>query len=149
MQDISEIARRLGESEPKAPAPCAHRRIVGVPAESSADELLLKMLRITLAQRASAMTCIRAADRATVVSAAFEQKPEILCVAALPPNGNANARYLCRRLRAQAPDAYIVVLLPEAPDQRSPEAAARLREAGANAVAYDVRETARLLLEKR
>jgi rhodanese-related sulfurtransferase len=144
VQDISDVSERLASAVP-APAPRMHRRIVGVPAESSADALLIRMLQLTLAQRSEAMMAVPRTDRATMLAQARDERPELICIAALPPSGNANARFLCRRLRSELPDANIVVLLPEDAGKRSQEAAARLREAGANAVAYDLREAAALL----
>jgi len=147
VQDISDIAERIA-STAALPAPRMHRRIVGVPAESSTDSLLIRMLQLTLAQRSEAMMTVPRANRATMLAQTRDGRPELICIAALPPSGNANARFLCRRLRNELPDANIVVLLPEDPERRSQEAAARLREAGANAVAYDLREAAALLSPK-
>jgi predicted PurR-regulated permease PerM len=145
VQDIGAIAERLDEAEPRPRATPVHRKIVGVPAESSADSLLLRMLQMTLAQRAGALTIFERANRAALLAQVRDAKPDRVCISALPPSGNANARFLCRRLRAELPNTYIVVLLPEAPSKRSREAAARLREAGANDIAYDLREAAGLL----
>lgn len=144
VQDISDVAERLASAAP-SPAPRMHRRIVGVAAESSADSLLIRMLQLTLAHRSEAMMTVPRANRATMLAQARDERPELICIAALPPSGNANARFLCRRLRDELPDAIIVVLLPEDPERRSQEAAARMREAGANAVAFDLREAAALL----
>ncbi len=145
VQDIGGIAERLNESEARPQAARAHRTIVGVPAESNADSLLLRMLQMTLAQRGGALTPLERANRAALIDQVRAARPQLICIAALPPSGNANARFLCRRFRAELPDAYILVILPEAPSKRSREAAARLREAGANEIAYDLREAARLL----
>lgn len=148
VQDIAEVVERLRASEPAVNAPAAaHKRVVGVSAESSADGLLLTMVRIVLERRSVGMSSVQGGDRARALSAVIEQRPELVCVAALPPSGTVNARFLCRRLRAELPDVFIVVLQPGSPDERSREAAARLREAGANAIAYDVREAARILAD--
>lgn len=145
VQDVSEIVDRLSASEARLPAPSEHGSMLGIPAESSADALLLKMLERTLAERAGAITCLAETQRVKAVSAALAHAPELICIAALPPSGNANARFLCRRLRAELPEAFILVLLAQA--QHSQEAAARLREAGASAVTHEIREAARLLMD--
>jgi len=147
VQDMDEIVDRLlgAEKAPAVRSTSAARAIVGVPAASSADVLLVKMLQVTLARQGAAMTSIAETDRAKAVSAVIAERPAVICIAALPPGGNVNARFMCRRFRAELADAHIVVLLPEAPAKRSAEAAARLREAGANSIVYDVREAARVL----
>ena len=94
------------------------------------------------------MTCLSPTSRAEALAQAEQRQPTAVCVAALPPSGNANARFLCRGLRAALPHAFIVVLLPEAESKRSREGAARLREAGANGIAYGLREAGRLLAER-
>lgn len=148
VQDMSEVIDRLRTSEAAETAPRADKGIVGVSAESSADALLLKMVRITLERRSSAMTELgQQADRSKALAAILQHRPKRICIAALPPSGTVNARFLCRRLRAELADVLIVVLLPGTVDTGSREAAARLREAGANAIAFDVRQAATLLDE--
>jgi predicted PurR-regulated permease PerM len=144
VKDMDEIVERLRGSAKQSvnQTGCS---IAGVAAESSADALLLKMLQATLAEQSIAMENVADPDRGKTVETIVQARPAAICIAALPPGGNANARFLCRRLRAELADAFIVVLLPEAPGKRSREAAARLREAGANGIAYEVREAARLL----
>jgi hypothetical protein len=44
-----------------------------------------------------------------VVALAGTARPQVICVAALPPGGVAQARYLCKRLRARYPDVKIVI----------------------------------------
>lgn len=148
VQDVSDIVDRLRASKAgPAPAPRAQLRIVGVAAESSADLLLLKMLQIALAEQAGTIACSPETNRTKALSDVIGRQPDVICIAALPPSGNVNARFLCRRLRAELPNVHIVVLLPEPQDKRSREAAARLREAGANDIVYDLREATRLLME--
>jgi predicted PurR-regulated permease PerM len=147
VQDMTEIVERLAASDRAAPSR-ARGAITGVPAESGADVLLLKMLRAVLARQGVAMASIADTKRALALSTTIDARPELVCIAALPPGGNVNARFFCRRLRAELPEAYILVLLPEPEDKRGGEAAARLREAGANGVAHDLREASRLLAGK-
>jgi predicted PurR-regulated permease PerM len=148
VQDIAAVVARLAAAESAVTSSTAAAgAVMGIPAESTADALLLEMLRVTLVQTGVAMTCLEGASRAELLASASRAQPAALCIAALPPSGNANARFLCRGLRLAAPNALIVVLSPEAEGKRSREAAARLREAGANGVAYGVREAQRMLSE--
>jgi len=67
------------------------------------------------------------------------ENPSVVCIAALPPGGVAQARYLCKRLRASFPAQKIVVIrwgLPDNADQRREE----LLAAGADLVATTLLE---------
>jgi hypothetical protein len=44
-----------------------------------------------------------------LVTLVDEKKPAVVCLAALPPGGCARTRYLCKKLRTQAPDLKILV----------------------------------------
>ena len=146
--DLTEITTRCARDRPSTPAAATGSRVLGLAAESQADALLLQMLRVSVGEAAEWLL-LPHGERARSVELAIKQKPELICIAALPPTSNVNARFLCRRLRAELPEAYIVVLVPEAESQRSKESAARLREAGASITASSLREATRLLLENR
>lgn len=124
------------------------RGIVAVAAESRADALLLRLLSGALAERGVAVHAVPPGAREQSLASTLAQGPALICISALPPAGNTNARYLCRRLRAALPRAYIVVLAPETEHLRSREADARLREAGANQVVSTMQEATRLLLQE-
>lgn len=145
--DVSDIVGRLSPALVGEDAQAAWPRVIGVAAESKADLLLLQMLHATLAEQSVRLLPLSELDRNKSLSAAVHAQPTLVCIAALPPSGNVNARFLCRRLRAELPAAYIVVLTPEAESHRSKEAAARLREAGANGTASNLREATALLIE--
>ncbi len=143
--DVSDIVSRLAPPPLRENAPAADRRVLGIAAESNADLLLLQMLHFTLAEQSARLLPVSQLNRADALAAAIHAAPTLVCLAALPPSANVNARFLCRRLRAALPNAYIVVLMPEPESHRSKEAAARLREAGANGIASSLREATRLL----
>ncbi|HSU41194.1 MAG TPA: AI-2E family transporter [Polyangiaceae bacterium] len=145
VKDMSDIVSRLSATTTASAPPVHSRKIVAIPAESDADQLLLELLALTLAGHAP-LVRLAHASRANSVAAAIEEQPDVVCIAAYPPSGSANARYLCRRLRAALPDARLLVLAPDAVNSRSKEAAARFREAGANDVVYGLREASELLL---
>jgi len=44
-----------------------------------------------------------------VVALTAEKSPALICIASLPPGGLAQARYLCKRLRARLPGLKIIV----------------------------------------
>ena len=115
VSDVDDIVTRLNTAE----LPKQHARalvpVVGIPAESSADRLLLKMLERALAEqsgRASRSTGNRPLRR--LGGGDPTRSRPWICIAALPPSGNVNARFLCRRLRAELPEAILLAPLPEA-----------------------------------
>jgi hypothetical protein len=147
VKDIGGVFARLGSAQERANAASSGPLILGLPAESEADVLLLRMLGGIVGGASPIVVATRDASRSKVLGEALRRRPSTVCIAALPPSGHVNARFFCRRLRAQLKDAYILVLVPEAPGSHSPEAAARLREAGASSVVSSLREAKQLLLE--
>lgn len=145
VSDLDSLVTRLQSGAVQA---SKSRNIVGVAAESQADALMLKLLGGALAERGIALHTVPPANREEALAGTLAQAPTLICITALPPAGNTNARYLCRRLRAKLPSAYIVVLAPETEHLRTREAEARLREAGANQVVSTMNDATRLLLQE-
>ncbi|HEY3496553.1 MAG TPA: AI-2E family transporter [Polyangiaceae bacterium] len=153
VKDMSDIARSVSEpSRAKAERSTANaalagrRTLLALPAESDADRLLLELFGVALAQREVTLVTVENRERARAVAEAVQRRPDAVCIVASHASGGANTRFFCRRLRAELPGARLLVLTPAPAHQRSQEAAARLREAGANDVAYGLREASELLL---
>lgn len=84
--------------------------ILGCPAQDEADELALLMFRQLLdSTRYEVEIMSDAMLTAEVVARIGEKGPAMICIAALPPGGLVQARYLCKRLRARFPHLKIVV----------------------------------------
>ena len=84
--------------------------ILGCPARDEADEVALIMLKELLALGRCQVSLSTAALMVSqVVSLVEEEKPSMLCIAALPPGGSAHTRLLCLRLRSRFPDLKIFV----------------------------------------
>jgi predicted PurR-regulated permease PerM len=109
-------------------------RVMGLPARDEADELALEMFRQLLDPARWDME-IASTEMlsAEFVAKAEQQRPDLICVSALPPGGLSQARYLCKRLRAKLHDAKILVgrwgLMQGLEQNRD-----QLREAGADEV---------------
>jgi predicted PurR-regulated permease PerM len=146
-KDIDAIARRLGAPAREA-APATQPPMLGIAGVSLFDAPILQMLRGALAGSGYALDIVDTPHRTEALVQLAERQPRLVCIAALPPVGNANARFLCRRVRARFSDTFIVALVPQATDKHSQEMAARLREAGANSVVYSVAEAAQALTEQ-
>ena len=85
-------------------------RILGCPAQDEADELALLMFRQLLdCTKYEVEIMSDAMLTAEVVARIGEQSPAMICIAAVPPGGLAQTRYLCKRLRARFPNLKIAV----------------------------------------
>jgi predicted PurR-regulated permease PerM len=84
--------------------------VLGCPAQDEADELALLMFRQLLdSTRYEVEIMSDAMLTAEVVARIGEKSPAMICIAALPPGGLAQTRYLCKRLRARFPNVKIAV----------------------------------------
>ncbi|HEV3255433.1 MAG TPA: AI-2E family transporter [Gemmataceae bacterium] len=84
--------------------------VFGCPARDQEDELALHMFGHLLAPSGCQVEVLSAQMlTGEVVSRVQKERPAIVCIAALPPGGLAQTRYLCKRLRAQFPGLRIVV----------------------------------------
>ncbi len=138
-RDIEGIAQRCGaHREPARAVSLA----VGIAAQPLLDAPILQMLRATMARQGLGLDVVVAENRDEALARVLQSQPQLVCVTALPPGGNVNARFLCRRLRAELPNCFIIALVPEPDDELSQEGAARLREAGADLVAHSIHEAA-------
>ena len=114
--------------------------VLACPACDEADELALRMLR-RLLDPARHQTEVLSGqdDRGGHHFTDRGEKPDVICIGALPPGGLVQARYLCKRVRASFPQQKIVVIcwgLPDNAGKRKQE----LLAAGADAVAITLQE---------
>ena len=155
VKDMGEIARSVSEpSRTKSErstedALSSRSTLLALPAESDADRLLLELFTVALVEQKVTLVALENHERARTAAEAAARRPDVVCIASLPASGGANARFLCRRLRAALPDVRLLVLTPAPAHQRSQEAAARLREAGANDVVYGLGEASEVLVGAR
>jgi hypothetical protein len=71
--------------------------------------------------------------------AAETQLPDLVCIISIPPGGLAQARYICKRIRAKLPDTQILVIRPGI-QANGQESAQKLTEEGASGVAFTLQE---------
>jgi predicted PurR-regulated permease PerM len=120
--------------------------VVACPARDEADELVLRMVAGQLARHGHPVEVLSSEMlTAEVLERVAQPDAGVVCVGSLAPGGLAQARYLCRRLRARCPEAKIVVGrwgVYEDPERVS----GRLKSAGADFVAATVAETRAQLL---
>jgi hypothetical protein len=85
-------------------------RVLACPAADEADRLSLEALAAILPESRWEVR-VTAVDTLTseLLEVARGFSPHVLCIGALPPDGVAHVRYLCKRLRARFPDTHILV----------------------------------------
>ena len=146
-REIVEQQTEMRDSQPESGDETKGRILVlGCPARDEADEAALHMLRNLVAPASCEMAIVSAQKlTAEVVAQVRQQRPAVICIASVPPSGTMQARYLCKRLPAQAPEAKIVVgCLGQKEDVDNIRQ--RLRAAGADFVGTTLQETRDLLL---
>jgi predicted PurR-regulated permease PerM len=134
---LSPAAPTGADADAIAPAPV---RVLGISARNAGDEIVWEMMAQLFDAKKVHLESAGSAYLASEVTAVAEdRRPDVVCVIATPPGGLAQARYICRRLRAKLPDTPIVVIRPGIPPSAR-EGARKLTADGATAVAFSVEE---------
>jgi hypothetical protein len=111
-QSSSELSdpAKTTTSDGNSPVILAKVAILGCPAQDEADELALLMFRQLLdSTRYEVEIMSDTTLTAEVVARIGEKSPAMICIAAVPPGGLTQTRYLCKRLRARFPNLKIAV----------------------------------------
>jgi methanogenic corrinoid protein MtbC1 len=106
-QERAKLARNgAGENS----ANDAHIRVICLPANDEADEIVGTMLLHLLELRGyEAMALTQNALASEMVEKVEDEQARIVCISALPPAAITHARYLCKRLYARFPDLNAVI----------------------------------------
>jgi hypothetical protein len=111
------------------------------PAEDKEDEAALRLLARTLDPNRWEVDVLSTDTLSSeLLSRTGEKKPDLICIAALPPGGQAHTRYLCKRLRLRFPDVKIIVARCGL-ESSSEENVGMLHLAGADFVTTSLEET--------
>jgi predicted PurR-regulated permease PerM len=133
--DEASTTGSSGEDLPVAP-----QRVLGVSARSVTDETIWEMLAQLFDPTKVQMESVGSAYLGSEVTAAAEkEQPDLVCVISIPPGGLAQARYICRRLRAKLPKTPILVIRPGV-QANGKESALRLTEDGASQVCFTLED---------
>ncbi|MDB4981524.1 MAG: putative permease, partial [Myxococcales bacterium] len=125
------------DGAPREPAP---RRLLGVSTRSLTDEIIWEMLAQLFDPKQVVVQSVGSAYLAADVTATAEaQAPDVICITSIPPGGLAQARYICRRLRAKFPTTPIVVIRPGV-QARNRESAESLTADGATSVVFTLQD---------
>jgi predicted PurR-regulated permease PerM len=148
VQDEGDKQSRTNAAVREAPrVPAVH--ILGVAGRDENDELALKMLKQLVQGGACELEIVGPDTLSSELLALVKEKePAAICIAAVPPGGLQQARYLCKRLRKRFPRLQIMVgrwgLQGGFENQRR-----SLRDAGANQIRTSLLETRNDLLAWR
>ena len=131
---VREIIEELGPSEVTTDAVSVEQiPVLGCATRGEGDAVALLMLRDLLGPSGVEVEIAPEMLSAEVVQRARERGVGVVVVASIPPGGLAQARYLCKRLRAGVPGLRIVVGRWSSVDDVA-ESRAALTAAGADAV---------------
>jgi hypothetical protein len=111
LDDVETMQATVAAAEsPDGSEPRARVRVVGCAARDEADELGLGMLGQALDSELFDLDIVKSGILAAeVVELVARAQPLAVCVVSLPPGGLAQARHLCKRLRARVPELRILV----------------------------------------
>ncbi len=150
---ILEATREIGEDlaeqieRPGAP-PGPHTHVLACPASDAEDEVALHLLAATLDPAVWEVEVLAAHTLGSeLVSKTRDGRPDLICIAALPPGNLAHTRYLCKRLRARFPD--VTILVGRWGQEAGADVAQRLSDAGADHVGTTLDETRKQLQVQR
>ena len=146
VQTLREVIETLAPTPAEDEAPPTSR-VFGAAARGEADAVGLLLLREVLTPaRVDLHVASPELLSAEIVRAAREHGADVVVVGAMPPGGVAQARYVCKRLRAGTPDVRIVVARLSATEEVEAVRQALL-SAGADAVGTSLTETRDLVLQ--
>ena len=148
---VAAVRELVDELDTSAAAPSAGMleriAVFGCPARSEADAVALLMLRDTLAPLGVDVEIAAPGQlSAESVQQVRERGVGVVVVASVPPGGLAQARYLCKRLRAGLPEIRIIVGRWSSPEDAA-EIRAALIAAGADTVGTQLLEIRDAVLE--
>ena len=105
-------------------------RALGIAAHRTESELLLEMLAVVVAPEHGKLEVLPPTTALSEVIARVDAlSPEVVCIAALPPEGGPYARQLATALRPTSPRMTVVAFRPNEPGSipRSPASGSRKR----------------------
>jgi predicted PurR-regulated permease PerM len=152
---VLRASRDIVETLPSSTAPIKDASgdgtrviVAGCPARDERDEAALAMFG-RLLQECDCRLETMSSDAlcAEVVTHVENEKPDLVYIAALPPGGLAQARYLVKRLRARIPEVKIGVGRWGQKDNID-KVRQRLREAGADYVSLTLLESRRQVISE-
>jgi predicted PurR-regulated permease PerM len=114
--------------------------IVGIATRTPVDRVVLEMLCLAINSTQARFHPVSAdLEGRALIQTVLGMHPQLVCIVSLSPTRGSEVRNYCRQLRAEG-DAKLLVLRPNVSDTDASRAAARVKEAGADAVATSIAE---------
>jgi hypothetical protein len=113
--------------------------VLGVSARTATDETIWEMWAQLFDPTKVAVESVGSAYLGADDSSSVKTEPDLVVVISIPPGGLAQARYICRRLRAKSPNTPIIVIRPGV-QANGTESARRLTEDGATHVSFTLED---------
>jgi hypothetical protein len=111
-KEKKETETHTEKARTERPLPVEEAAVVCVPARDEADELAALMLEYVLRKRRIPVRVLSCASLAgECVEQLRRSRAGVACVTVVPPFGQLNARYMCRRLHAQFPELKIIAAI--------------------------------------
>ncbi len=140
LEETSDIVQQFRpvEATPKE----ERMTIVGVATRTPVDQVVLEMLCLAIESTPARFEAIDASlGSEDAIARAMASDAKLVCIVSLFPARGAEVRRWCRRIRAERPDAQVLVLRPNVADTDPRRSAERIKEAGADWVATSIAET--------
>jgi predicted PurR-regulated permease PerM len=136
----SSVVAAGGTATQAIAAEITAQRVLGVSARSETDEIIWEMLAQLFDPKRVAVQSVGSAYLAAEVTVtAANEAPDLICIISIPPGGLAQARYICRRLRAKLPHTPIVVIRPGV-QGKNRESTEQLTLDGASSVVFTLQD---------
>lgn len=141
---VLDVAAEKVEEMTSTPPKNTEAVIVGLAARTSADQVVIEMLRAALGETPMAVISADLSPE-QAMQHIVERRPELVCIAAVSPTRGAEVRHYCRRFRSELRGVRIVVLRPALAEADLTKSAQRMKEAGADAVATSTKEAVEVI----
>jgi predicted PurR-regulated permease PerM len=142
LDSVPQTSRNPGPASETVVRRTAPQLVVGVSARAVTDEAIWDMLAQLFDPAAVRVESVGSAYLSSERTTVVEQPPDLVCIISIPPGGLAQARYICRRVRAKLPQTPILVIRPGV-QPNGQESAQRLTEDGANQVYFTLADAHR------
>jgi hypothetical protein len=114
--------------------------IVGIATRMPVDRVLLEMLCLAINSTRARFHPVSAdLSGHDLIRSVLGMRPQLVCIVSMSPTRGSEVRNYCRQFRAES-EVKLLVLRPNVSDTDASRAAARVREAGADAVATNIAE---------
>ncbi len=107
IEELAEDISSIGLTDP-AFEPKPTQQIIAMPARDFADEVACQLAVQVLSETASVYVMSPDCSMADLQQSVDDRRPDVICVAGVPPRAIRHIRIRCHQIRTQFPDAVLV-----------------------------------------